>query len=217
MKEKYLTMSNIPAVEWDKAAKTKLLELLASDERVMSYKDIEKTDENGRPLFEINSETLNGVYTGARIAVELHENILEREARLNINKWKNDIKRRVREIERLFFELDEITLTEARNRFDEINKVVPELKDGIFWRQSLLGNFEKRLNDVSDFECAIKKEGITHNNILRTINIYSTGRRIKKREESIVSRVNSFFQKYFNTADSVFDWSEYRQMYGHNW
>jgi uncharacterized protein YfkK (UPF0435 family) len=212
MKNKYLELSNIAKKEWNNNIKEKLITLLEKDERVSFFEDLHKRDEQNRYLFKIKSKELSGIYPVSIITASLHESNSERAARIDKQNWRKDIEERIKKVEYLFFDMNEITLDTALKMLDEIKKEVPKLKDGILWQESLLSRSYEDLKHIKDFEKAMKNKKVSHNDILRTIHIMKTGRRIKNREEKAVDKVLSFFSEYFKTG-TIFKWDNYCDLY----
>ena len=211
LKEQYLKLANTPANAF---SESDLLKLLDSDTRVKTFRRTNRMSDNGYPIYYIESETLHGEYKASQICNELYDSREERSARLEERKWMESIHAEKAEISKLFFELDEIKLETAIVMLNALKAKVPKVQGNILWHETFgFDSLEKKLRYVDSFEKAMKTASVSHNDILRTIHVLSTGRRMKDREKPIIEKVTNFFHDFFKTPDTVFDWSWYRDIY----
>jgi|GEM_PF-4639934 len=217
LKDKYLRLSNLPTSEWNDMQVNELVSLATCDARVEFIEFLSERDEKGRPLFNVKSKGVSGKHTGATIASRLHESQDERKARLENKKYMDAVRNQLKLLEQQFFD-DEITIKQAKEKLAEIKRNVPINKDGVLWQATFgIHQLEKDFDDIERFEKECGANKVTQHDILQVIHHYRTGRRMSEKVKAKAEAVGTFFHKFFNTPETIFDYSGFQRLYRTRW
>lgn len=205
----WMALSNKPAADFSTKDRLRFVALANQDDRVKRCRFV-KNEVNA--CVEINmvlsfDEAYDQIMSVGKAAGLLYKSKTERTKSKVEKERKEKIINELRCINELFFEFEKITVAELKKAVVKYDMESDCVIEGII----------NKYKDVIKFEKQMVADKITHNDIIRIIHYYKTGRHMGDKTKVVATKVAGFFVKMFGQSGKVFSWAEYRELYSLKW